>query len=125
MRWTLTILLLTIPGLARAQETYTLKFPPLAKGDVLNVHSRMFQTLRMMRLDQFGNDLADRSSAFSSQMNYVDEFLDVDKGEPTHYRRRFETASETINAGNPTLLAIHGKTITVDHRGGARQITWE
>ncbi len=125
MRSTLSALVLLIPSLATAQETYTLKTPPFAVGQTHRVSMSVVQTTGTIRLDPFGGQIKDRTSTFASQLTYLDQFLDVDKDKVARFRRKFENATETVNDSNPTQLAIHGKTVLVDHRGGARQVDWE
>jgi hypothetical protein len=85
----------------------------------------MRQSFRLLRLDTLGNDLSNRRTNMASALAYADEILDVDKGEITRYRRRFETATETLDDASPTELSVHGKTALVDMQGGKRQISWE
>jgi hypothetical protein len=125
MRWTLATILLAIPTLATAQDAIALKMPPQAKGDVRRVVYDTDQTVRLQRLDMFGTEIKERASRVASQLTYVDECLDADNGEIKRYRRRFENATETVNDANPTILAIHGKTLVVDHRSGPPQIIWQ
>ena len=125
MRWIATFLLLTMPALATAQETFTLKLPPKSNGDTNSVTFEMQQTIGTLRLDTFGVELKDRNSRHGSKLMYVDEWLDLDKGEVTRYHRRFDCATENVNDVPPVTLAIHGKTLLVDRRQGAPQLTWE
>jgi hypothetical protein len=125
MRWTAAFILLTVPTLATAQETYTLKLPSQAKGDIRRVGFDMQQSIGVLRLDTFGSELGNRTSQSSSKLAYVDEIRDALNGQVTHYRRRFETATQTVNDANPAFLAIHGKSVVVDRRQGTPQLTWE
>jgi hypothetical protein len=99
--------------------------PPRSKGEQRTVSFDMQQAVRMLRLDTFGSDLAEQTHRSAAKLVYRDEVLEVDKGEVTQYRRRFETATETVNDSNVVVLPLHGKTIVVDRRSGKPQITWE
>jgi hypothetical protein len=125
MRWTLAAILLAIPTVVTAQDAVALKMPLQVKGDVRRVVYDTDQSLSLLRLDMFGAELKQRASRVASQLTYVDECLDADRGDVKRFRRRFENATESVNDSNPAVLAIHGKSLLVDRGSGPAQITWE
>ncbi|HYV34653.1 MAG TPA: hypothetical protein VE988_03050 [Gemmataceae bacterium] len=125
MRWTMTLVLLTIPAFANAQDTFTLKMPPQAKGDVHRVSIDMRDSTRVLRIDMFGNEFKRHITSAASLLSYADECLAVDNGTVTSFRRHIESAAQIVNEGDPIFLAVHGKTVRVDQQNGTRQLTWE
>jgi hypothetical protein len=117
--------LLAIPRGAHAQDSYTLKLPAAAKGDVNRVAFSMRQSFGLIKLDVFGNEIRNDNNDATSALTYVDTILDQAGGQTTRFRRQFERAVQTVNGCQPIPMLCDGKTVLVEVKDGKTQATWE
>jgi hypothetical protein len=117
--------LLSIPTAARSQESYSLKLPVAAKGDVSRVEFSIRQSFRLMKLDAFNNEIRSDVNDATSGLTYVDTILDQVGGQTTRFRRQFERAVQTVDGSDSIPMFCHGKTVLVEVKDGKTQVTWE
>jgi hypothetical protein len=113
------------PLAACAQDTYNLKLPLAAKGDVSRVEFSMRQSFRLLKLDAFGNEFRNDSNDAGAGLIYVDTILDQSDQKTTRFRRHFERAVQTVDTSDPVPMACHDKTILVEVKDGKTQVMWE
>jgi hypothetical protein len=118
-------LVLWVPAVATAQESYLLKIPAPDQNNVNRVECGMSQTFRMAKHDAFGQEYKSESSFASSHLVYIDTFLELKDGEVSRFRRHFNTATQCVKDDPAAVMSCEGKTVLVEIKDGKTQLRWE
>lgn len=111
----ITVLLLLVAAAGRAEETYTVKFKPLAKGERLRFDIKEDGSKRIKSFDPDGKKVEDKETKETLHRVYDDSYLEVVDGAPTVLLRRYERAERTLDK-RTSKLPFHGHTLRIDKK---------
>jgi len=108
-------LLFLVAAAGRAEETYTTKFKPLAKGDRMHFDIKEDDSKRIKSFDPDGKKVEDKETKETLHRVYEDSYLEVVDGAPTVLLRRYERAERTLDK-RTSKLPFHGHTLRIDKK---------
>jgi hypothetical protein len=102
-----------VPGLLRAEDTYTIKLKKSAKGDISSV-VKDEKLVSKIQGKQGGDTVLDDVNTGSESFKFKEEVLAVDdKGHALKMRRKYEKAQKTKEDDTDDYF-IQGKTIIIE-----------
>jgi hypothetical protein len=110
-------------GWLGAQETYRIKLPEAAQGDVAQIDKTETATVMTKVVDATGKALLEQKQVVTETTSYVETVKKCEpKKTPTLLERKYDKAVTSVD-GKQKELPYQGKTVVIERKGDKCQFT--